>query len=116
MCRGTDLWAGEIVLEERQNNTELCLIATIPHPNFETHWEDTYKALYYKVLKGADISKVISNTYYKACYQKRNAWMVDHSSRIIAAYNGDKGGTKNTIDYAKKQDIDIINIFDGMKI
>ena len=33
--------------------------------------------------------------------------MIDHSSRIIAIYNGEKGGTKNTIDYAQKKGVDI---------
>lgn len=116
MCRGTDLWAGEIVLEERQNNPELRLIAAIPHPNFESNRNKVDKMLYFKILENADEVNTISNKYHKFCYQKRNAWMVDRSSRVIAAYNGDKGGTKNTIDYAKKQDIDIINIFDEMKI
>ena len=37
-----------------------------------------------------------------------NVWMVDHSSRVIAYYNGSAGGTKNTIDYARKQNIQVI--------
>ncbi len=116
MCRGIDLWAGEIVLEEKQSNPKLYLTAAIPHPNFESNGNDKDKVLYFKILENADDVNIISNTYYKSCYQKRNVWMVDRSSRLIAAYNGEKGGTKNTIDYAKKQDIDIINIFDGTKI
>ncbi len=39
--------------------------------------------------------------------------MVDRSARVIAAYNGESGGTKNTIDYAKRRGIEIINILDG---
>ena len=112
MCRGIDLWAGEIVLEERQSDDELHLIAAIPHPNFEKLWGEKEQNLYKKVLDGADIVKTISNTYYKSCYQKRNIWMVDRSSRVIAAYNGEKGGTRNTIFYAEKCDIEVINILD----
>ena len=38
--------------------------------------------------------------------------MVNKSNRVIAAYNGEKGGTKNTIDYACRVGINVVNIFD----
>ncbi len=37
--------------------------------------------------------------------------MVDRSNRLIAAFTGEKGGTKNIIYYAQRQGIEIINIF-----
>jgi hypothetical protein len=36
--------------------------------------------------------------------------MVDSSCRVIAAYNGTKGGTKNTIDYALSKGLEVVNI------
>ena len=33
--------------------------------------------------------------------------MVDHSSRLIAIYNGSPGGTRNTIEYAKWKKLEI---------
>lgn len=113
MCRGIDLWAGKIVLEEKQQNPELHLVVAIPHPDFEKNWNENDKALYFEVLKNADIAKTISDTYYRACYRKRNEWMVDRSSRVIAAYNGERGGTANTIEYAQRQGTEVINIFDN---
>ena len=41
-------------------------------------------------------------------YQRRNEWMVDHSSRVIAVFNGEPSGTKNTIDYAEKSACNIM--------
>ena len=38
----------------------------------------------------------------------RNEWMVDHSGRVIAYYNGTPGGTRNTIEYAKRKNIEVI--------
>ena len=46
-----------------------------------------------------------------AAFQQRNEWMVDHSSRLIAIYNGSPGGTRNTIEYAKRKKLEIA-IFD----
>jgi len=40
--------------------------------------------------------------------------MVDHSKRVIAGYNDVSGGTENTINYAIKKGIEVINIFDGV--
>ena len=38
----------------------------------------------------------------------RNEWMVDHSNRVIAYYNGTPGGTRNTIEYAEKKGIEVV--------
>ena len=36
--------------------------------------------------------------------------MINNSSLVIALFNGQDGGTKNTINYEKKQKIDIVII------
>lgn len=41
-------------------------------------------------------------------YQKRNIWMVDHSALLIAVFNGEPGGTLNTIQYAQQNQIEIL--------
>jgi hypothetical protein len=33
--------------------------------------------------------------------------MVNHSARVIAVFNGEKSGTKNTIDYAIRQNVPV---------
>ena len=38
--------------------------------------------------------------------------MVEQSARVIAAYNGSTGGTLNTINYAKKENVEVINILE----
>ena len=40
--------------------------------------------------------------YSRRAYQVRNEWMVSHATRLIAVYNGEPGGTRNTINYARK--------------
>ncbi len=45
-----------------------------------------------------------------SAYQRRNEWMVDHSGRVIAVYTGERGGTRNTIAYAKQQHIPCVMI------
>ena len=36
--------------------------------------------------------------------------MVDRSNLVIAVFNGQKSGTKNTVDYAKKKNVQVVNV------
>lgn len=107
MSRGTDLWAASIVLNRKKNRPDLHLICAVPHPGFEKRWGRDWQALYHDILAAADLICTISPSYSIDCYQKRNCWMVNHSARVIAAFNGSKGGTQNTIRYAKQQGVDV---------
>ena len=49
----------------------------------------------------------INEDYSRACFRIRNEWMVNHAARVIAVFNGEKGGTKNTIDYAVRTGIPV---------
>ncbi len=54
--------------------------------------------------------RYICPDYSKGAFQKRNEWMVDRSSRVIAFYNGESGGTRNTIRYAESKGVQVINL------
>ena len=104
MARGVDIWAAEIVLRLRDEGVPIHLICASPFEGFERSWEESWRQRYTEVIKKADLVKYVCKSYSRACFQIRNEWMVDHSMRIIAVYNGQPGGTKNTIEYAKKQE------------
>lgn len=107
MARGVDIWAGQIVLMLRQSNPDLHLIAALPYPGCDSRWSANWKSQYAEVLSTANLVEYISPGYSMASFQKRDEWMVDHSAKVIAVYDGMPGGTKNTIDYAMKRGIDI---------
>lgn len=111
MAYGVDIWAGQIVVRLRKHNPALHLIAAVPFRGFEDRWSADWKKAYAELLEQADLVKYICPHYSGGAYQRRNEWMVDHSSRIIAVFNGEPSGTKNTIDYgmSKRTDIIIIN-------
>lgn len=110
MARGVDLWAAEIVLDLRKRNKEIRLICVIPHDGFEARWSPSWQELYRYVLAEADLTRVISKGYHTGVYQVRNEWMVNHSTRVIAVFNGQPSGTKNTIDYAYRQGVPVVMI------
>ena len=105
---GVDIWAGQIVLRKKVENPELHLIAATPWPGFAARWKDEWKNQYNALLHDADLVVNVSDHYHRGVFQVRNEWMVDHSNRVIAVYNGAAGGTKNTIDYAEKHGITVI--------
>jgi len=110
MAVGTDVWAAEIVIEKKKINKELRLVCALPYPNFDKKRNDDEKKRYQSILDNADEVVEISQHYFRSCFQKRNDWMVDSSNRVIAAFARGKGGTKNTIDYAKRKGIEIHNV------
>ena len=112
MARGIDLWAGQAVIEMKMKYPELKLICAAPFVGFERQWSMSWQQIYTFVLTHADYKVAISKRYDPGCFQRRNEWMVNHSSLMIAAYNGERGGTRNTIQFAKACGIPIHNIFD----
>ena len=111
-ARGVDLYAAEIVIEKRKDNPDIKLIMAIPHPDFEKRWNPNDRLLYDYAIKNADLVKLINDHYFRGCYQIRNQYMVDRSSRVIAVYNGAAGGTRNTVEYAKMAGVEVFNILE----
>ena len=110
MARGVDIWAGEIVLQSRERNPNLHLIAASPYEGFESRWSADWQRRYSDVLEQADLVRFVCKGYSRACFQLRNEWMVNRSARVIAVYNGEPGGTQNTIKYANSLNIETVII------
>ncbi|MGM9647658.1 MAG: SLOG family protein [Eubacteriales bacterium] len=107
MARGVDIWAAEIVLDMRKLNKDIELICASPYEGFESSWKAEWQGRYKQIIESANRVYYISPSYSRSCFQARNKWMVDHSTLLIAVYSGEKGGTQNTIDYARKHAIDV---------
>ena len=106
-ARGVDLWAASVVLNKRQDNPNIHLICAVPFRGFEQRWNMEDRELYNYILSNTDLVRYINDYYFPACFQRRNEWMVDHSSRVIAVFNGQKSGTKNTVDYAIMKRVEV---------
>ena len=107
MAMGVDLWAGDIVAQLREQDPRLHLIAAVPWPGFPARWKAEQRELYEGLLKRADLVRYISKTYHSEVFRQRNMWMIDHSARVIAYYNGAPGGTKDMIEYAQNGGLDV---------
>ena len=114
MAMGFDIIAAECVLTLSQTpkfrDADIKLVCALPFKDqakkYPAEWKERYDAL----LKSADQTIIISNDYYKGCYFDRNRFMVDNSDCVVTWFDGNKGGTKNTLEYAKEKGRAVINI------
>lgn len=107
---GFDLMAAETVLSVKNHNIGIRLFCVIPFKNQAALWSNKWQERYENVLRNSNETVMISENYSPGVYQKRNRYMVDHSSVLVAYFDGKPGGTKSTVNYAKARCKRIINI------
>lgn len=110
MAMGFDTWVAEDVLCLKKENKSLTLECAIPFEDQAKSWDKTDRERRENILSKADIKTLISRSYNKGCFHKRNRYMVDHADVVVCAYNGQRGGTAYTVDYALKHDKIVIQI------
>ncbi len=108
MAWGFDLTVFEIL--ESKKNKNIDIIACVPCKNQEMYFNKKEKEKYLNYIKKADKTVYVSEEYFDGCMQKRNRYMVDNSSILVAYLYSNIGGTKSTVNYAEKQNKNIIYI------
>lgn len=110
MADGCDLYFAEIVLALKEQYPHITLEAAIPCPTQADAWPEAQRARYRALLARCDYETLVQQSYTPNCMQRRNRYMVDHSSLLIAAHGGLPGGTRYTIAYAIRSGIEIVDI------
>ena len=64
-----------------------------------------------KVLAAADETEVLAPAYHRGCYAVRNDFLVDHAQILVAWYDGSKGGTRYTWEYACRRGVERVNLW-----
>lgn len=78
--------------------------AIIPFDGQELTWPAHAQAEYRRLLSYAtDVIYVSRGGYSFRKMHERNRWIVDHSSKLLACWDGTAGGTANTVLYALKR-------------
>lgn len=104
MARGGDLYFAEAVLELREKYQDVRLECARPCETQSSHWPREEQLRYDRILDRCDYETMVQHTYDRGCMMRRNRYMVDHASRIIALYDGiPKGGTAQTLAYALRK-------------
>ncbi len=113
MAMGFDIIAAECVvtLAEAMKDHAVRLVCAVPFKEQAKSYSPDWKLRYNNILAKADSIILISDDYYRNCYFDRNRFMVDNSDFVLTWFDGSKGGTKNTIDYAKSINRKVINLY-----
>ncbi len=118
MARGIDLMCGKIILELKES-FDIHLFCIIPCLNQSDGWSSEDKSLYERLIRcSSGVTYTSDEEYRKGCMAKRNRYLVDNAEYLIAVFDGQKGGTMSTIEYAKKKhrSIIIVNPNDYTKV
>lgn len=110
MALGCDFYCAEAVIELKKRHDDVTLEAAIPHIGQADKWGYNNRRRYENILSHCDKKTVIQEQYTPSCMMRRNRYMVDNSSVLIACYDGKSGGTWNTIRYAMERDVELIQL------
>ena len=106
MAIGFDLKVFERLLNFKNKNIDI--IACVPCKDQDKFFNAKQKELYKNYLENADKIIYLEESYTDDCMLKRNRYMVDNSSILVAYMYAKIGGTIYTVNYAKKKEKNII--------
>jgi len=103
MALGADMLFADVVAEFQRKYPRVRLVAVVPCLGQESSWNFKQQHKYKQLLDSASEVKVVSNApYFDGCMQIRNRALVDTCDLLLAVYDGKRGGTMQTVEYAKK--------------
>jgi uncharacterized phage-like protein YoqJ len=118
MAWGFDLMAAQIILSFKKTYPHIKLIAVLPcAPQFQTKkWSSEGKTLYYDVLSRADEVITLSEEYHGDCMLERNDYLIKHSQCCVCYLTRYSGGTFYTVNRARENMLEIINIAEKIPV
>nr|CAI9744592.1 hypothetical protein [uncultured bacterium] len=102
---GMDMYAAETVMDLQKKNPGICLEMVSPFDAQAEKWETEYKKRHDFLFANADIVTMTGHEYTKSAMFVRNRYLVNNADLVLAAYDGQPGGTAMTINYAKKMGV-----------
>lgn len=104
---GMDMYAAEAVVSLREKYPWVLLEMVSPFDGQADRWTPELRERRERLFRVADIVTVISHPYTKTCLFRRNRYLVDNADVMLAAYDGQPGGTAMTLEYARECDVPV---------
>ena len=110
MALGCDMYFAEAVLKMRKEHPDVSLEAAIPCGGQPERWSKAQRERYNRLIDQCDKVQVLQIAYTPDCMMKRNRYMVDHASLLLACSRSLPGGTMNTMLYALRQGVRVVTV------
>jgi uncharacterized phage-like protein YoqJ len=110
MAQGCDLYFCEQLLRLRDECPGLTVEAALPCEGQTDRWPKQDRTRYDNTVHQCDYITLVSQKYTPECMLKRNRYMVDNSSILVAVYDGRSGGTQYTVEYAGQCGLEILKV------
>ena len=110
MALGCDLYFCEAALALRAQYPGVTVEAALPCPTQTEGWPREQQLRHARLVAACDLETVVSREYTAGCMLRRDRYMVDHASLLIAAFDGSPGGTRYTMEYAMRQGLEITDL------
>ena len=110
MAMGCDLYFCEAVLALRERHPDVTVEAAIPCPTQADAWPPAQRERYDRLVAACDFETMVSGQYTSTSMLRRDRYLVDHASLLIAAFDGTSGGTRYTVEYALNQGLAIVDL------
>ena len=107
---GFDTLAEKTVLDLKNLYSQIKLVLALPCKNQSDRWNEEDKKIYECIKKQADKIIYTSQEYSKDCMYKRNRFLVNYSSMCVCYLTKCKDGTAYTVEYAKKNKLQILDL------
>lgn len=108
MALGADMYFCEAVLALRDELPGITVEAALPCEEQAARWKEQDRKRYFSLIERCDLETMVQHRYDRQCMQRRDRYMVDRSSLVIAAYAGYLGGTMYTLQYAMRQGVETV--------
>jgi uncharacterized phage-like protein YoqJ len=110
MALGSDTIFCETALQFKEDHPDVTLEAALPCEDQAARWTEQQRNRYFQLIQQCDTETYVSRRYSPDCMMRRNMYMVDHASVLIAVYDGRFGGTMHTVGYAEMNGLEIIQL------
>jgi len=105
---GFDTLAAQAVIAMKKQYPYIRLILVLPCFSQAKNWNEYDRMIYERIKSQADKVVYTGQEYTKDCMHRRDRYLVDNSSACICYLTERIGGTAYTVDYARRQGLEVI--------
>lgn len=111
MAQGFDLAAAEAVVHLRASHHDVELECAVPYPGFDRGFAPDDGDRFQTLLSVADRVTYVAERYSPRVFHRRNDYLVDNCSLLLAWWDGRPSGTGYTVARARRMQRRVVNIF-----